>query len=64
MKKVGKHNSDSLLIKGGHVIDPAGNLDEDLDILLRDGLVAEIAEAGQIRGAGLTFDARGLIVCP
>ena len=26
MKKVGKHNSDSLLIKGGHVIDPAGNL--------------------------------------
>lgn len=64
MKKVGKHNSDSLLIKGGHVIDPAGNLDEDLDILLRDGLVAEIAEAGQIRGTGLTFDASGLIVCP
>ncbi len=62
--KHGKHNSDSLLIKGGHVIDPAGDLDESLDILLRDGFIAEIAAPGQIHGAEQTFDARGLIVCP
>lgn len=62
--KLGKHYSDSLLIKGGHVIDPAGGLDEDLDILLSKGVVAEIAAGGQMRGAEETFDARGLIVCP
>lgn len=55
----------SLLIRGGHVIDPAQKLDAAHDVLLRDGKVAEIAPTGKIRGgADKTFDARGLIVAP
>jgi dihydroorotase len=54
----------SLLIKGGHVIDPAQKVDAPMDILLRDGRVAEVAAPGQIRGGDEKFDARGLIVAP
>ncbi|MFY9742094.1 MAG: dihydroorotase [Candidatus Sulfotelmatobacter sp.] len=55
----------SLLIKGGHVIDPAAKTNAPMDILLRDGRVAEIALPNKIRGsADEKFDARGLIVAP
>jgi len=55
----------SLLIKGGQLIDPAAKINAPMDILLRDGHVAEIAPAGKIRGsADDKFDARGLIVAP
>lgn len=55
----------SLLIKGGHVIDPAGKINAPMDILLRDGRVAEVAPPNKIRGgADEKFDARGLIVAP
>lgn len=60
-----KSKSNSLLIKGGHLIDPAQNIDAPMDVLLRDGRVAEIAAPGNIRGGAETkFDARGLIVAP
>ena len=32
-----------LLIRGGHVIDPATNIDGKMDVLLSDGRVAEVA---------------------
>src|SRR5271154_5417821 len=55
----------SLLIKGGHVIDPAAKVNAPMDILLRDGRVAEIALPNKVRGgADEKFDARGLIVAP
>ena len=55
----------SLLIKGGHLIDPAARVDAPMDVLLRDGRVAEIALPNKIRGgADEKFDARGLIVAP
>src|ERR1700751_4202026 len=55
----------SLLIKGGHLIDPANRIDAPMDILLRDGQVAEIALPNKTRGgADEKFDARGLIVTP
>ena len=55
----------SLLIKGGHVIDPAAKIDAPMDVLLRDGQVAEVAPPGKTRGtAHDKFDARGLIVTP
>src|SRR5271167_38086 len=58
-------NPRSLLIRGGHVIDPASRLDAPMDVLLRDGMVAEVAPPKGIRGAvDATFDARGLIVAP
>jgi dihydroorotase len=55
----------SLLIKGGHLIDPAAKISAPMDVLLRDGRVAEIAAPNKIRGsADEKFDARGLVVAP
>src|ERR1700732_4067232 len=60
-----KSRTRSLLIKGGHLIDPAAKINAPMDILLRDGRVAEIALPNKIRGnADEKFDARGLIVAP
>src|SRR5690349_23078266 len=57
--------SESLLVRGGHVVDPAARIDAPMDLLLRDGRVAEVAAPGKIRGsADGKFDARGLIVAP
>src|SRR5882762_3861749 len=59
------HKTASLLIKGGHVIDPANRIDALMDVLLRDGQVAEVAPPNKIRGgAEEKFDARGLVVAP
>ena len=58
-------NRGSLLIKGGHLIDPAARIDAPMDVLLKDGRVAEVAPPKKIKGsAEETFDARGLIVAP
>lgn len=55
----------SLLITGGHVIDPAAKVDAPMDVLLRNGRVEEVAFPKRIRGgADAKFDARGLIVAP
>jgi len=57
--------SKSLLIKGGHLIDPAAKMNAVMDVLIRDGRVAEIATPNKIRGtADEKFDAKGLIVAP
>jgi dihydroorotase len=58
-------NEGSLLISGGRVIDPASGLDQQLDVLLRDGRVAEVAAPGVLKAhARETFDAKGCIVSP
>ena len=55
----------SLIIRNGRVIDPAAKIDAVMDVLLRDGQVAEIAPPGKTRGtAHDKFDARGLVVAP
>ncbi len=55
----------SLLIKGGHLIDPAAKINAPMDVLLRDGRVVEVALPNKTRGgADEKFDARGLIVAP
>ena len=60
-----KSKPGSVLIKGGHVIDPAAKINALMDVLLRDGRVAEVAQPGKVRGgADEKFDARGLIVAP
>src|SRR2546421_2164874 len=60
-----KSKPGSLLIKGGPLIDPAAKINAPMDILLRDGRVAEIAMPNKIRGsADEKFDARGLVVAP
>jgi dihydroorotase len=55
----------SLLIEGGHLIDPALEIDAPMDLLLADGKIAEIAAPKKIRGgANQKFDACGLVVTP
>ena len=59
-----KHGA-SLLIKGGHLIDPAARIDAPMDVLLTDGHVVEVAPPNKIKGsANEKLDARGLIVAP
>src|SRR5256885_4977175 len=60
-----RDRANSLLNRGGRVIDPAAKVDALMDVLLRDGRVAEVAPPNKIRGgADDKFDARGLIVAP
>jgi dihydroorotase len=60
-----REQTGSLLIKGGQLIDPAAKISAPMDVLLRDGRVAEVAVPSKIRGnADEKFDARGLIVAP
>jgi dihydroorotase len=56
--------SKSLLIQGGHLIDPAAKIDALMDVLLQDGRVAEVAPPRQITDADEKLDAHGLIVAP
>jgi dihydroorotase len=55
----------ALVIRGGHLIDPAAGVDGLKDVLLKDGRVAEIASPGKLKQAnGESLDATGLIVAP
>ncbi len=56
----------NVLISGGRVVDPAGGLDGERDVLLRDGLVAAVDVPGSfasVEGAE-TLDATGCVVAP
>ncbi len=55
--------SDTILIRGGRVIDPASQTDRTADVLLADGKVARI-DASITAKAETTIDAAGMIVCP
>jgi len=61
----------AILIRNGHLIDPAAGIDGPKDLLLRDGRVAEVASPGKTKasnGAGSSdvrvLDAAGLTVSP
>jgi dihydroorotase len=58
-----------ILITGAHVLDPRTNLDEPHDILIRDGVIAELGEPGSLSGVGGsseidTLDAAGIHAFP
>lgn len=53
-----------LLVRGGHVIDPAGGFDGPADLAVRDGRVALVAPAIDRAEARATLDAAGRIVTP
>ncbi|MGD0630821.1 MAG: dihydroorotase [Terracidiphilus sp.] len=56
----------ALVIRGGHLIDPAAGIDGLKDILLKDGRVAEIAPPGKLKQANgaEALDATGLTIAP
>ena len=56
---------DSLLIVRGRVVDPASGVDQEMDVLLREGRVAAVAAPGTLRSqAQQSFNAKGCIVAP
>ena len=56
----------SLLIFGGHAIDPESGVDGPRDVLVRDGLIAAVEAPGAFAGVsvGETIDATGCVVAP
>jgi dihydroorotase len=54
----------SLLIKGGHVVDPNNGRDGVMDVAVADGKVAEVAATIDAARAERVIDARGLYVVP
>ena len=53
----------SMLIQNGRVIDPANNIDDTLDILVKDGKIAEVGKGLKAK-ADETIDAKGKLVTP
>jgi len=55
----------SILIRGGHLIDPAAGVDAPRDLLLADGRVGAIDAPGKIKQNGAeVVNAKGLVVAP
>ena len=53
----------SMLIQNGRVIDPANKIDATFDILVKDGVIAEVGKNLKVK-AGETIDAKGKLVTP
>jgi dihydroorotase len=69
MSAVPTTGTGSILIRGGHLIDPSQNIDAPRDLLLEEGRVTAIAEPGRLGNEQEAkqveiIDARGLIVAP
>ena len=54
----------SLLIKGGHVIDPKNGVNGVMDVAIADGKIAAVAPNIDAKRAGRVADASGLYVVP
>ncbi len=54
----------SIVIKGGHVTDPKNNVNEVMDIAVRDGKVVRVAKSIDAEGAVQVVNAKGLYVTP
>ena len=55
----------NILIKNGHIIDPANKVDEKLDLLVSDGKVAKLGKPGSLSADGAeVIDAAGKLVVP
>jgi dihydroorotase len=57
-------NYNEVLIKGGHVIDPATEFDKRADILVKDGRIRQISSAIAATGNTKIIDATGKYVIP
>ncbi|MDH3627069.1 MAG: dihydroorotase [Acidobacteriota bacterium] len=52
-----------ILLKNGHLLDPAADIDEPMDVLVDDGKIARIEKTIKA-SADETLDMKGLVVCP
>jgi dihydroorotase len=53
-----------LLLKGGHVIDPGNDIDQLMDVAVKDGKIAAVAKSIPAAQASKSVDAKGLYVTP
>jgi len=53
-----------LLIKNGHVLDPATKTDQTADILIVEGKIKEVASQIKVETGIEIVDAKGCVVCP
>lgn len=53
-----------MLLKGGHVIDPKNDIDSPMDVAIKDGVIARVAENISLSDAERVVDANGLFVTP
>jgi dihydroorotase len=54
----------SLIVKGGHVIDPKNNIDQLMDIAVNDGKIVLVSKNIPAKQARQVVDAKGLFVTP
>lgn len=54
----------SLLLTGGHVVDPANRHDSPADVLILDGKISAVGKKLSAPAGVKTFNAKGKIVCP
>lgn len=59
-----QNQSIDILIKGGHVIDPANNIDGVMDVAVMEGKISAVALNIPANGAKKVIDAKGLYVTP
>ena len=52
------------VIHGGRVIDPANNIDDQLDLGIKEGRISFLAKSAKLSCAKRSFDARGKVVVP
>ena len=55
---------ETIIIKGGRVVDPGQDLDMTADVVLADGVVKGIYGRRRTRESGTVIDATGLVVSP
>ncbi len=55
---------DSLLIRGGRIIDPSQDIDKTANLLIKDGKISWLGDGAPPEEDYVTLDAKGLIVCP
>jgi dihydroorotase len=54
----------SVVIKGGHVIDPKNNINEVMDVAINEGKIVQVAKNIDPKGALQVVNAKGLYVTP
>src|SRR5688572_3646 len=56
--------TDTLLIRGGRVVDPANKRDDVMDVLVQGEKIARVAKHIEAPSGALVLEAKGLIVAP
>ncbi|MBT4485233.1 MAG: amidohydrolase/deacetylase family metallohydrolase [Candidatus Latescibacteria bacterium] len=61
---VQEHGEYDILLQGGHVIDPANNIDRIMDVAVADGKIALVGKNIPVKNSKKTIDVSGLYVSP